>query len=254
MKYNFVLFFLLLLSSCFSRKGDVASGSKVINHQLFTDYLQNCVEKSGLVNYKQAVEDSLILFKYIDLLSSHHPDTSWTHNEKKAYWINAYNAFTLKLIINNYPVHSIKDVVSGFSIPFVHSPWDMEFINIGGYHYDLNNIEHNILRKMGDPRIHFAINCASVSCPDLYNKAYEAESLDSLLEVKAIQFIQDTSKNKLTKESIAISRIFQWFKSDFTNNANLPEFLNQYSKIDVSEADISYLDYNWDLNETKVIE
>jgi hypothetical protein len=166
------------------------------------------------------------------------------------YWINTYNAFTIKLIIDNYPVKSIKNLGSIISIPFVNSAWDVEFFEIGGQKMNLNNIEHNILRDhFKDPRIHFVINCASISCPRLLNKAYKAETLEKDLEKQAIEFINDSTKNIITKDKIVISKIFSWFSGDFKRDGTLIHFLNRYSteKINYS-VEIDYMAYNWLLN------
>ncbi|MCK5368247.1 MAG: DUF547 domain-containing protein, partial [Cyclobacteriaceae bacterium] len=167
------------------------------------------------------------------------------------YWINAYNAFTVKLIIDHYPLESIKDIGSAIQIPFVNSPWDIKFIEINGKKLDLNNIEHSILRKKFDePRIHFAINCASFSCPKLRREAYVANNLDVQLEKQAIQFINDLERNSISGSHAEVSKIFSWFKGDFTKEGSLVDFLNQYSNTEIGkESKISYMNYNWALNE-----
>ncbi len=155
--------------------------------------------------------------------------------------MNAYNAFTIKLIVNNYPIKSIKDIPK---------PWDLRFFQIGKKWYNLNEIEHQILRKMGDPRIHFGINCASFSCPPILNKAFTAANVDKELEKLAIAFVNDTKRNEINANSIKLSKIFQWFGKDFKNNGSLIDFLNQYADIEINaDAKKSFLDYNWNLNE-----
>ena len=118
--------------------------------------MQDHVDDEGWVNYNGFIQDSLKLDNYLTLISNNHPNNkNWSKEERFAYWINAYNAFTVKLIVDNYPTESIKDVKSG--LPFVNSVWDIKFINIEGNEYDLNNIEHGIIRpKFNDPRAHFA--------------------------------------------------------------------------------------------------
>jgi hypothetical protein len=115
--------------------------------------------------------------------------------------------------------------------------------------YNLDTIEHQILRKMEDPRIHFAINCASFSCPVLLNEAFIAHSVDTQLEALTKRFINDTQRNTITPQAITISKIFKWFSKDFKKNQSLIEFLNTYSTIKIQRnAKINYLDYNWELN------
>ena len=149
-------------------------------------------------------------------------------------------------------MQSIKDIKNG--IPFVNTVWDIKFIKIEDAIYDLNNIEHGILRpKFEDPRIHFAINCASVSCPVLYNRAYTASKLEEQLDQAARAFLSDKRRNIITSQEAKLSKIFFWFGTDFKKNGqNLIEYINQYSPVKIQEkTDIEYLDYNWTLNEEK---
>jgi len=114
----------------------------------------------------------------------------------------------------------------------------------------LNTIEHEILRPMGDPRIHFAIVCASESCPKLLNCAYEAKSLTDQLDQAAREFINDTSKNSISESKITISKIFKWFKSDFPKGDAFINYLNKYSTVKIfPDININYKTYNWSLNE-----
>lgn len=181
-------------------------------------------------------------------LSQNAPNKTWPEEEKLAYWINAYNAFTIKLIIDNYPVKSIKDIKKG--IPTINSVWDLKFFEIGGEKMDLNHIEHAILRKdFEEPRIHFAIVCASQSCPKLLNEAFTAEKLEAQLQQQAVDFVNDGSKNEFDKDEIRISQIFNWFKGDFTKGQTIQEYLKQFAKDDFkSDAKVKHLDYDWSLN------
>ncbi|WP_236975944.1 DUF547 domain-containing protein [Membranihabitans maritimus] len=227
-------------------KGD----SKPVSHKIWDTLLQSHVDGEGFVDYKGFISDSSKLNQYLELLSRNHPnDKYWSDNDQLAYWINAYNAFTIKLIVDNYPVQSIKDIKPGVS--FVNSVWDIKFITIEKRTYDLNNIEHGIIRKQFDePRIHFAVNCASISCPSLSPYAYTAENLNAQLSSAAKTFINNNSKNNIAENNIEISSIFKWFSGDFTREGTIIEFLNKYSNKNIDpEAKISYKAYNWDLNE-----
>ena len=242
---------LLLFQHCLS-DAPTKKGSKLVKHEQWTILLQKYVDWDGLVDYKGFQKDSLNLNYYLNELSTNPPDeNSWSKNEQLAYWINAYNAFTVKLIIDHYPLESIKDIGATIQIPFINSPWDIKFININGNKLDLNDIEHAILRKKFiEPRIHFAINCASFSCPKLRREAYIADRLDIQLEEQAIQFINDSERNNITLAHAKVSKIFSWFKGDFTKNGSLKDFLNQYAKIKIEEdVKISHVDYDWSLNE-----
>ncbi len=227
------------------------SDSKPISHQLWDQLLGEHVSPSGAVDYKGFIRDSSRLNRYISLLRESHPnEQNWSEAERKAYWINAYNAFTVKLILNHYPLESIKNIKNG--IPFVNSVWDIKFINIEGRVYDLNNLEHGILRKeFDDPRVHFALNCASKSCPKLLNEAYTAEKLDAQLDLQGKAFLGDSSKNLIGTDRIQISRIFYWYKGDFVHSEqSLVDFLNKFSAKKIQrDAKIDYLPYNWNLNE-----
>ncbi|PCJ89437.1 MAG: hypothetical protein COA57_02230 [Flavobacteriales bacterium] len=230
---------------------EVLSDSKPISHATWNKLLNKHVTADGHTNYKGFIKDSLEFNKYIALLSANHPnDANWSEKEQIAYWINAYNAFTVQLIIRNYPLKSIKDIKRG--IVFVNTVWDIKFINIEGQEYDLNRIEHGTLRKNhNEPRIHFAVNCASVSCPPLRNEAYTAQKLSLQLDEQAQKFINSGIRNKIVSpDEVHLSKIFSWFKGDFTKEGTLIEFLNRYSETKISaSATISYLEYGWELNE-----
>ena len=223
--------------------------SQVPSHAVFDELLHKHVTLDGRVNYLGFVKDSITFSHYLRILSEHPPQSTWSVNERKAFWINAYNAFTIKLIIDNYPVKSIKDL--GGWIYKVNTPWDIQFLRIGSETMDLNNIEHDKLRAdFDDPRIHFAIVCASKSCPKLVNASYEAASLESQLDQAARDFLSDTSRNKIATDQLEISSIFKWYRGDFTKSGSLVDYINNYTTISInSNARISFLDYDWTLNE-----
>jgi hypothetical protein len=216
---------------------------------LWDQLVKQHVTEEGYVDYAGFKADADALQQYLDLLSSHHPnENNWSREERLAYWINAYNAFTVKLIVDHYPVESIKDIKKG--IPMINSVWDIKFIEIEGETYDLNNIEHSILRKKFDePRIHFAINCASVSCPALRCEAYTPEDLERQLAEQTTRFLSDPSKNLISSNALQLSRIFSWFKGDFTKDGSLIEFIETHSDVKIEEkANVSFMAYDWNLN------
>jgi hypothetical protein len=254
-----ILFFslsMLLAHTMFARAQRTAGPPEeapTVSHAIWDKLLKSHVNKDGFVDYKGFIRDSTKFNEYLGILSAANPKAdNWSREEQMAFWINAYNAFTVKLIIDNYPVKSIKDIKKG--IAFVNSVWDIQFIKIGGDTYDLNNIEHKILRsKFKDARIHAAINCASYSCPVLRDEAYTAEKLDKQLTDAMRKFVNDPSRNKVSAKKAEISEIFKWFRKDFTRDAgSIRGFLNKYAdkKLDAN-GNISYLDYNWNLNESK---
>ena len=181
-----------------------AANAQPADHRQWTDVLQEYVLENGAVDYKGLQNNKSGLESYLKLLSANAPNDEWSIDAKKAYWINAYNAFTIQLILKNYPLKSIKDL---------KRPWGLSFIKIDGGKIALNTIEHEILRPMGDPRIHFAIVCASKSCPKLLNYAYESETLDQQLEHVTKMFINDPSRNSISQSTAKISKIFKWYKT-----------------------------------------
>jgi len=160
-------------------------------------------------------------------------------DELKAFWINAYNIGAVKMIVDNYPIDGIKDAGSLFK-----SVWSKDIIEIDGKIYSLGEIENSILRKNGDELIHFAIVCASISCPDLKRTAYRGEGLERQLLGQKLKFLDGKNKGiKRVGDTIYISKIFKWYKDDFGN-------IRKY--LDISQdKKIKYLDYNWKLNEMK---
>lgn len=221
------------------------------SHQLWDELVKKHVDETGKVNYKGFKSDHEKLKKYLNLLSSSVPNDKWSEKEKLAYWINAYNAFTVELILKHYPVKSIKDIGGLVKIPGISSPWDIKFIKIGNEEYDLSSIEHQILRKkFNEPRIHFAINCASYSCPRLRNEAFTADKLESQLQDQAKKFVNDSRKNHITANNLELSQIFNWFKGDFTKEKKLIAYIQQYTSVKINpNAKVSYIDYDWSLNE-----
>ena len=221
-----------------------------VQHGEWDVLVKKHVSKNGMVDYQGFLKDKNQLQVYLDKLSANRPTSKWSKNEKMAFWINAYNAFTVKLILDHYPINSIKDIKKG--IPFVNSVWDITFIPMGKEKIDLNYIEHSILRKeFKDPRIHAAINCASFSCPLLRNEAYYASRLDEQLNDAMRRFVNDSERNQLDKSNIKISKIFSWFAGDFKlNGLSVVDYLNKYAKKRVQQnAKIDFLDYQWELND-----
>jgi len=211
-----------------------------VDHSSWNALLQKHVTAKGDVNYAGFKKDQGELDDYLNMLAGNHPTDAWSRSEKMAYWINAYNAFTIQLILENYPLSSITNLDNG-------KVWDRKWIELGDQTYSLNNIENDILRpRFKDARIHFAVNCAAESCPPLLNKAYTAQNLEETLDRQARSFINNPAYNKLSKQSVTVSKIFDWYGEDFDN---LIQYLNKYSKTTIaSNASVSYQNYNWSLN------
>ncbi|NNK69878.1 MAG: DUF547 domain-containing protein, partial [Flavobacteriaceae bacterium] len=185
---------------------------KEFNHSVWASLLKEHVSEDGSVDYNGFKGDWNQLRKYIKELASNLPDSEWGPSAKMAYWINAYNALTIDLILRHYPLKSIKEI---------NQPWKQRYWQLGEKWYNLDEIEHQILRKMGDARIHFAIVCASYSCPKLSKEAYLSASLDKQLTQATKIFLADPDKNKLSQDMVELSKIFQWFAKDFKQNGTL---------------------------------
>lgn len=236
---KYLLTIIALLSFAFSFAG---GGEVKFDHSKWDQLLQKHVTAKGNVNYDGFVKDKATLDAYLNSLSETKPNDTWSRNDAMAYWINAYNAFTVKLILNNYPVKSIMNINGG-------KAWDLKFIEIKGEKYSLNNIEHDILRKKyTDPRIHFAVNCASVSCPKLLNTAFFAETLETQLEKAAKEFINNDSKNSISSNKAQVSKLFDWYKDDFTKNGSLVDYLNKYATTKLTTNKVGFKEYNWSIN------
>jgi len=214
---------------------------QTISHMAWDTLLQRYVTAAGKVDYKSLKADKKALNAYCQMLADNPVQDDWSRNEKMAYWINVYNAFTVKLIVDNYPAKSILNFDGG-------KTWDVKRIQIGGKKYSLNQIENEILRpQFNDPRIHFAINCAAKSCPPLHNHAYTADNLEASLEAGAKGFVNDPKYNTLTASKAQVSKVFEWYKEDF---GDLKKFLNKYADNPLkASAAVTFQEYNWELNE-----
>ena len=202
--------------------------------------LSRYVDEAGKVDYKSWVDNQEELNKYLIELSKHKLGFN-SDNEEMAFWMNLYNASTVQKVLQYYPIKSIKDIENG-------KVWDFKFIKVNGKLLSLNQIENQILRiKFNDPRIHFGINCAAVSCPKLNNKAFNSSNVDIELKKLASEFINKTSK--VNSSSIIVSKIFEWYRDDFIQNGSLVDYLNRYliNKVP-NNTNVEYSNYNWSLN------
>lgn len=227
------------------------------SNKIFDEVLKTHVKYSthnSTVNYAELKKQSQLKLKsYLHSLENltQSQYNKMSKPQKMAFLINAYNAFTIKLIIDNYPIQGIKKIGGWFS-----SPWKKQFFKLLGKKRHLDWIEHDMLRpKFKDFRIHFALNCASIGCPRLRNEAYRGSRLDEQLNDQMKVFLTDRSRNYLreSKKEIHISKIFKWFEEDFKNiHKILSPYLsangNAY-KLWIKESwDIEYTDYDWSLN------
>ena len=219
------------------------------SHKNFDALLKKNVTSKG-VKYKSLKKEHPALKSYIAELSSVKSSEfkKWSEGDQLAYLINLYNAATIDLVLDNYPIKSFKDEVGGKT-----GPWKVSFIKALGSTYSLDDVEHKLIRaKFNEPRIHFALNCASAGCPPLRAQAFTGANLETQLKEQTEAFLKDTDKNKVSKGSIAISPIFDWFKDDFIKKSGSVEaFIDPYfPKTKIKKGiSIKYTDYGWSLNE-----
>ena len=229
-----------------------------INHKQWATFLdRNLItnDKSNihLVPYSRVTnKDRKILQNYLKYLENINI-SNYSRSEQFAYWINHYNARTVELILENYPIDSIKDISFSF---FSFGPWDEELITVEGIDLSLNDIEHRILRPIWkDPRIHYAVNCASMGCPNLLPKPFTAETNKVLLDEAAKGYVNHPRGVRFEDEKLVLSKIFDWYLVDFGGSTdNLIKHILEYSesqlyqKIKRYKGKLEY-EYNWQLNE-----
>jgi Protein of unknown function, DUF547 len=223
--------------------------------------------KASKVNYTGFAQDRAPLKGYLDSLANV-PATEysgWKKPEQLAFLINAYNGFTIEKILTRYPdLKSIRDFGTVFG-----NPWKDKFFSLLGKPMTLDGIEQDTIRAPGafdDPRIHFAVNCASIGCPMLREEAYVPERLDRQLEEQAERFLSDRSRNRYGAGVLEVSKIFDWYKRDFTAGyrgiASVEQFLGKYAPlladrpedqkaIREARVKVKHLDYDWSLNDAK---
>ncbi len=213
---------------------------------VFDALLKTYVDKKGNVDYRGLRKNRALLDIYLKHLEKTIPGKRWSSNKAKAFWINAYNAYTIKLILDSYPLKKITDIKRKG-----RNAWKIEMAVIGKKAYSLDYIEHKILRRWyDDPRIHAGINAASISGPQFVNFAFTEKNINSKLEELMKRFINDPTKNVIELDKVAVSKIFEWYQEDFTIKSTLIDYINKYSKVKANDnAEVVYLDYDWNLNE-----
>lgn len=206
----------------------------------------------NLVDYQGLVDEPSELRDYLSKLISLDP-RDYNRAEQFAYWVNLYNALTMQVVADHYPVDSILKISSG---PLPSGPWDDKLATIAGQKISLNDIEHRILRAYWhDHRIHFAVNCASIGCPNVQKRAFTSENTESLLELAAREFLQHPRGLEINSDGLKLSSIFDWYREDFgSNETEVLELLAKYfepeiqAKMMAAANDVSY-DYDWTLND-----
>ncbi|MEM0954928.1 MAG: DUF547 domain-containing protein [Pseudomonadota bacterium] len=220
---------------------------------LLNKYLRVDAE-SGINRFDYAAvntADKALLASYIESLSATSV-AQLTRAQQQAYWINLYNALTIQLILDNPGVKSIRKIKDGF---FSIGPWGIELIEVDGQVLTLNDIEHRILRPLyGDARVHFAVNCASLGCPNLQPEPWEADTLDAQYDRAAREFIAHPRGALVEADRITLSSIFKWFSEDFGDDRQaVLRWISQFADADKAERLRNYTgrvryDYDWALN------
>jgi len=231
-----------------------------VDHGTYTDLLQTYVDGAGMVDYAALKADhDAALAPYLRMLAETDP-SSLDEPERLAFWINAYNALTLKLIIDHFPVETIRSITpaGGPTVPRLNDPWHVKVGEVGGQMRTLDEIEHDIIRaRFDEPRIHFALVCAAISCPRLRREAFVGNRLNAQLDDQARTFLHADRKNAIPAddETVRLSRIFKWFEGDFGEDTDaVQRYLAPYfdgpvqQKLSEAAYAVDYLDYDWALN------
>ena len=224
-------------------------------HAVFDTLLKRHV-KEGRVNYRALKATPAPLAKYLRQLASvRRPEFArWTASERLAFLINLYNAATLQLVVDHYPVKSIKDIGGFFS-----GPWKQKVVPLFGDTVTLDHLEHAIIRRdYPDPRVHFALVCAAKGCPPLRSEAYVGDRLDQQLDAQGRLFMSQRHKNRVVGDRLYLSPIFKWFAEDFAAHpgglqAFVKPFFGKSERRALSRhLKIRYTDYDWSLNDAKI--
>lgn len=224
---------------------EIKATTATLDHSSFDELLKKYVDDKGFVDYKGMQSDQSQLKSYLEYLGKNAPDENWETGEQFAYYINLYNAATLDLIMDNNMPGSIKDIDGPLG-----QVWLKDFINVNDKQYSLADIEKSVLQKMGDPRIHFAINCASYSCPKLMNGAYTGKNVDQMMTRAAKEFINSNKNDLSDPNNPKLSSIFSFYPKDFkAKSGTIIDYINQYATKKINPgATITYKDYDWSLN------
>lgn len=235
-----------------------AGSDTVVDHSAWSRILDSYVQPGGpqgvaLFDYGGvSADDREVLNGYIAQLAAMDPRTL-RRAEQKAYWINLYNAITIDLVLDEYPVDSIRDIKDGF---FSSGPWDREVVTVAGQALTLNDIEHRILRPIwNDPLIHYGVNCASIGCPNLLTEAYTGENVDTKLADNARAYVNSPRGARFDGNRLIVSSIYDWFQDDFGGNeAGVLRHLVRYAEGGKAERlkardDYDRDAYDWALND-----
>ncbi|MBG8552170.1 DUF547 domain-containing protein [Hymenobacter guriensis] len=230
-----------------------ATAGPAPSHAAWTALLARHVLADGRVDYRGFRADEDALAEYLEQLDETAPDpATWSPNDIKAYWINAYNAHAVSLVLQYYPLSSLTDARIKSKATGSFSPWEAPVVYAGGQTYSLNQVEKQFLQAaFRDARVHFALVQAAVSSPPLLNEAYEGARLEQQLEAQTRRFLNDPTYNQLTKPQPQLSSLFDWYGADFgTSQPALLAFVNRYAHAPLAAGTtFSFLPFDWHLND-----
>lgn len=213
--------------------------SQVIDFSEYDNFLKKHVSSKGVVDYDKVLKGMKEINQIAYNFSKISPNKSWTPAEVKTYWINVYNVNIIKLLAENYPIKSIN---------YIREPFQVKFIDFDGEKISLDYVENEILRPLNDPRIHFALYSTAISSPILRSTAYSASSIDYDLDVAASNFINDSSKNVLGVANCKLSKVFEWYFTDFIGPITIVEFINKYANTKINDqTKLTFSEFDWNL-------
>lgn len=234
MKKIQLILFLILTFNCLN--------SQTIKFDRYDNFLKSHVSHRGFVDYPKVIKDQNEVDEIAADFSKIIPNASWSDNEIKTYWINVYNINFIKLIAKYYPVKNIN---------YIGEPFKKEFIPYNGITISLDHIENKILKELKDPRTHFALYSAADSAPEMKNKAMNPNTFDKDIDEMITFFLADKTKNFFLQggNTVQISKIFDWYKDEFTGTYDIVSFLNKYQKTQLISGDteLKYLEFYWNL-------
>ena len=261
----------IIVVGCSGESTPRAGNGEPLNYSLWDLTLYGNISHQGLVDYAAIAEEEMF-WQFIGQINSARPSEMASDSERLAFWINAYNALTIQLVLDNQPIESITDIaggLAGVAVPGIDSPWDIVVATIEGAELTLQQIEDEKVRKLGDQRVHFAINCASLSCPPLQTESFRAERLEEQLAQAEWAFITNKRFNYLENSTLHISKIFDWYQDEFTQTTGSLQgylapfltgvFFKGYSTRNristprellppVESLRVEFLPYDWGLN------
>lgn len=229
-----------------------------IDNTLWDNLLSRHVRTSdqgvNLVDYHGfSTGDRTMLADYITILSGV-PISQFNRDQQLAYWVNLYNALTVRVVLDHYPVESIRDIDISPGL-FATGPWDKKLISIEGENLTLNDIEHRIMRPIWrDPRIHYVVNCASIGCPNLRDRAYSGTEIDTALDRAATAYVNDPRGVSVVDGKVSVSKIYDWFIEDFGGSEGMVlRHLQRYAAPELAArleaiGKLSDVHYDWSIN------